>query len=221
MLTSLPAISSANASTTRARNSIEIARPQIGAEPLQRAQSLGELLLRLGQAADRRAPDQAGAMRAHLGGLIRLGSFGGPYPRPARRLRVRRSRCRARQAPAQQQRGGDQRRAPQERAVAPERLEQRAGHDRPEHPRQAADRLCDAHHFALFLGAGAARNQAVQRRLHRPHADRQRAPPPQAAAVACGKTAAPAAQARSMPARSATAALRRTGGLAGRSARPA
>ncbi len=47
--------------------------------------------------------------------------------------------------------------------------------DRPQHPRQAADRLRDAHDLALLIRPGAARNEAVERWLHRAHAERQRA----------------------------------------------
>src|SRR5205823_4714359 len=66
-----------------------IARPEIGPETLQRAQPLGELLLRFGEAGDRRPADHARTMRAHSAGPMR-GAGGACGAIAMARVRVKR-----------------------------------------------------------------------------------------------------------------------------------
>ena len=186
MLTSLPASSSTSASTTRTRSSSESRGHRYGARHFSARSSSLEPLLWFGQAGDRGRPTmrgRAGSCEAH-----RPASFAATGSAAVRRdgaATARGSRqpiASAAATSAAPQRNG---------AVAAEPGEQRAGDERPEDARQAADRLRDAHHLALLLAPGAARDQAVERGLHQHPC---RAPAPLTAisssGTGCAQTAA-------------------------------
>src|SRR6478752_5857056 len=147
MLTSLPAINSAIASTTRTRSSIESRGQRYGPSPFSARSPSASFSCGSGRPEIADRPTMRGPC-----GLIGVAAFGRPGPHRGFRLRVWRDGPRGpRQPPAQQQSEADQRRAPEIWAVPPETLEQGAGDDRPQDARQAADRLREAHDLALLL----------------------------------------------------------------------
>src|SRR5579884_2029144 len=142
MLTAFADASSASAATTRSRNSSESRGHRYGSRPFNARSPSMKRPRAMGKPPIVERP--TGRPRR----LISRASFRRPLGVDQRRRPEI-----APQTQADHQGRGDHGGAPQERAGAAEPAEQGAGYGRPQHPRQASDRLRHPQHLALLLAA--------------------------------------------------------------------